>query len=100
MVAEYARSQYRGLVNMMKYGIFSGESTKGKNEVQYNQWIFKVEDSQKMYGEAIVREAIICSLKGKVAHTIHYLGHNTSVLAMINKLNTVYGVVVSYDVLM
>ena len=52
-----------------------------------------------MYGEALVREAIICSLEGKVAHTICNLGHNASMLAMVNKLNTVYGAVVSYNVL-
>ena len=100
MVTEYGRNQYRGLVNIPKYGIFSMEPPQGKNEVQYDHWIFEVEDSQKMYGEALVREAIICSLKGKVAHTIHYLGNNTSVLAMLNILNSVYRVVVNCDVLM
>ena len=39
---------------------------------------FKVEDYQKAYEEALVREAIICSLKGKVACIICYLGHNAS----------------------
>ena len=47
----------------------------------------------------MVKEAII-HFKSKVAHTIHYLGHNASMSAMINKLNTVNGAVVSYDVLM
>ena len=65
MVTEYARRQCGGLVNMPKYDIFSGEPPQGKNEVQYDQWIFEVEDSQKMYGEALVREVIICSLKAK-----------------------------------
>ena len=51
MVAEYARCQYRGLVNMSKYGIFSGEPPQGKNEVKYDQWICEVEDSQKTYGK-------------------------------------------------
>ena len=46
-----------------------------------------------------MREAIICSLKGKAAHTICYLGHNASVSAMLDKLNIVYGMEVSYDVL-
>ena len=50
MVIKYARGQYRGLINMPKYGIFSGELPQDKNEVQYDQWIFEVEDSQKMYG--------------------------------------------------
>ena len=49
---------------------------------------------------ALVMEAIIHSLKGKVAHTICYLRHNASVSAMLDKLNTVYVVVVSYHVLM
>ena len=61
---------------------------------------FELADSQKMYGEALVREAMIHSLKGKVACTICYLGHNASMSAMLNKLNTVYGAVASYDLLM
>ena len=85
---------------MPKYGIFSGEPHHGKNEVQYDQWIFEVKESWKMYGEVPVREAIIHSLKGKVAQTIHYLGHNSTMLAMLNKLNTVYGAIVIYDMLM
>ena len=27
---------------MPKYGIFSGEPPQGKNEVQYDQWIFEI----------------------------------------------------------
>ena len=50
-------------------------------------------------GEALVREAIIVSLKDNVAYTIHYLGHHTSISTMLNELNTVYGVVASYDML-
>ena len=46
-----------------------------------------------------MREAIICSFKGKVAHTICYPGHDTSVLAILDKLNGVYGAVASYDML-
>ena len=53
-----------------------------------------------MYEEALVREAIIYSLKGKLACTICYLGHYTSVSAKFDKLNNVYEAVVSYDVLM
>ena len=100
MATEHARGQYRGLVNMSKYGIFSGEPPLGKNEVQYYQWIFEVEDSWQMYEEVLVREAIIHSLRGKAAFTICYLGYNPSFLARIDKLNTVYRVVASYDILM
>ena len=60
----------------------------------------RVEESRKTYGEALVREAIIHCLMGRATHTIHYLGHNTSVSAMLDKLNTVYGAVASYNVLM
>ena len=77
-------------------GSFSGELPQGKNKVQYDQWIFEVEESWKIYGEALVREAIIHSLKGKAAHTICYLGHNTSVSAMLDKLNAVNGAIESY----
>ena len=99
IVREYARSLYGSLINISKYGIFSGEPPQGKNEVQYDQSIFEVGDSQKTYGKALVREAIIHSHKGKATHTICYLGHNASVSDMLNKLNTIYAVVVSYDVL-
>ena len=76
-------------MNMPKYRIFIGEPPQGKNEVKYNQWIFEVEESQKTYGEALVREAIICSHKGKAACTTHHLEHNAFVSAMLDKLNTV-----------
>ena len=85
---------------MPKYGVFHEEPTQGKNEVQDNEWTFEVEESRKTYGEALVRKALLHSLKGKVAHTIHYMGDNASMSAMLNKLNTVYGAVASYDVLM
>ena len=76
-------------MNMAKYGVFSGEPPQSKNEVQYDQWIFKVEESWKTYEDALVWEAIIHSLKGKAVHTIHYLEYNTSALAMLDKLNIV-----------
>ena len=85
---------------MPKYGVFSGEPTWGKNEVQYDQWIFEVEESRKIYGEVFVREAIICYLKCKVAHTICYMGHNASMPAMFDEMNIVYGAVASYNTLM
>ena len=72
MVAKYACTKYGGLMNMPKYGIFSGEPPWGKNEVQYDQWICEVEESRKTCGEVLVREAIIFSLKGKMVHTICY----------------------------
>ena len=100
MVAEYAQCEYGSFIDMSKYGIFSGKPLQGKNEVQYDQWIFEVEESWKTYGEAWVREAIIHSLKGKAAHTICYLGHNNSLSFMLYKLNTIYGAIASYNMLM
>ena len=76
---------------MEALSIYPSMASQGQNEVQYNQWIFEVEDSWKTYGEALVREVIIHSLKGKAVCTTPYLGHNASMLAMLNKLNTVYG---------
>ena len=38
-----------------------------------------------------MREAMIHSLKGKVAWTIYSLGHSTSMSAMLDKLDTVMG---------
>ena len=100
LVAKYVWAQYGVLMNMSKYGILSREPPQGKNKVQYDQWIFEVEESRKTYGEALVREVLISSLKSKVAHTICYLGYNASMSAMLDKMNTVYSAVVSYDVLM
>ena len=65
VVTGYATCQCGGLVNIPKCGIFSWEPPQGKNEVQYDQWIFEVEDSQTTYGEALVREAIIHSSRVK-----------------------------------
>ena len=85
---------------MPKYGIFSGDPPQGKINVQYDQWIFEVEESWMTYGEALVREAIIHSLKGKAACTFCYLGHHASVSVMLDKLNTVYGTMLSCNMLM
>ena len=98
VITGYARSQYRGLVSTPKYGMFSGENPQGKKEIQYNQWIYEV-DSWKKHGEALGREAIIHSLKGKPIHTICHLGHNASVPFMLDKLKTVYEALTSYVVL-
>ena len=71
VVAEYVRSLY-GALSIYLSMLFMEEPLQGKNEVKYDQWIFEVEDSQKTYGEALVRGAIVWSLKGKAPHTICY----------------------------
>ena len=99
-VIEYARSQYRGLVNSLNMVSSVGNLIRVKMRSNMSNGFLRWKIPGKTYGEALVREAIIHSLKGKAAQTIHYLGHNASVSAMITKLNTVHGAVVSLAVLM
>ena len=77
---------------MPKYGMFNKEPPHGKNEVQYDQWIFEVQELQKTYEEALVREAIIFSLKGKAWPALStILGIMPLCQTCSDKLNADYG---------
>ena len=47
--------------------MFHGEEASCKNEVSFEQWVFKVRSVQEFNSEPVVREAIIKSLEGTKA---------------------------------
>ena len=55
---------------------------------------------QQSYAEPLVREAIIWSVRGWAADLVCFLGTNADVEKTITKLETAYGTVLGYDVLM
>ena len=62
--------------------------------------MYEVKCSRGNYGEVTLWEWITRFLKGKVSDTIQYLGEDASVSIILEKLETVYGAVASYDILM
>ena len=55
---------------------------------------------QQSYAEPLAREAIIRSVRVWAADLVCFLGTNTHVEKIISKLETAYGTVSEYDVLM
>ena len=48
--------------------------------------------------EANLREGLVWSLDGGMAHLVQYLGPQALVTEIINKLELVYGTVASFDI--
>ena len=82
-----------------KFGIFSANSTQ-KGEVSIEQWAFEVKSVMQIPTEVTLREGIVLSLHGAVADLVWYLGPQTPVSEIINKLELIYGTVGSFDILM
>ena len=54
---------------------------------------------QQNYAKPLVREAIVQSVKGQAADVVCFLGTSAAV-KIITKLETAYGTILKYDVLM
>ena len=83
-----------------KINPFSGSEVVGKGEVSYAQWAYEVKTLQPSYGENLLREGILRSLKGTAADLVRYLGPQASLQKILDKLETVYGAVSTFDQLM
>ena len=83
-----------------KISTFSGNMALGKTEVSYKQWSHKVQCIKDTYLESVVRESIMRSLKGAAADMAHYMGPTASVSKILEKLSVIFGMVVSFDILM
>ena len=78
---------------------FFGDTPPNKGEVSFDQWLFEIKSIMDTYSETLLKEGIIQSLKGAAADIIHYLGPQASGANMLGKLDYVYGIVASFDVL-
>ena len=83
-----------------KISTFSGDVAPGKTEVSYEQWSHEVQCIKDHYPESVVRESIIRSLKGAAADMACYMGPTASVSKILEKLLVIFGMVVSFDMLM
>ena len=72
----------------------------GKMEVSFEQWHHKVQCIKDYYPESVIRESIVQLLKGAVADMARYMGPTTSVAYILQKLNTYFGTVALFDILM
>ena len=72
---------------------FQGEAT-------YNQWAFKVCSFKPWYQEEVLQQGIIQSLKSDTANMVWFLGPAPSIKAIPDKLDSLYGSVSTFDVMM
>ena len=81
--------------------IFSNvDSPLPKGEATYNQWAFEVRSLQSCSLEEVLWDGIIWSLKGNARDIVQVLGPATSVDVILEKLDSLYGSVSTFDVMM
>ena len=85
---------------MLRINTFSGKAMPGETEVSFEQWYHEVQCVKDYYPESVVRESIVRSLKGTVAHMARYMGPAASISDILQKLTVVFGTGASFDVLM
>ena len=85
---------------MPKFNTFSRDFTqKGEVSIQSNG-PFEIRSVMQSHTEATFREGIVQSLCGAMADLIWYLDLQALVAEIINKLELVYGIMASFDILM
>ena len=72
----------------------------GKMEVSFKQWCHEVQCIKDHYLESVVRESIVHSLKGAAADMARYMGPTTSMANILQKLTIIFGIEVSFYMLM
>ena len=71
-----------------------------KDEASFEQWSYELQTLRKTYSESALREGIQRSLKGAAVERVQNMGPDTSLDAIIKKINIIYANVKSYDILM
>ena len=90
-----------GALGTPHLAIFSGvDPPLPKGEATYNQWTFEVHSIESCYQEGVLWEGIIWSLKGHAANMVQFLGPTPSVDAILDKLDSLYGLVYTFDIMM
>ena len=87
-------------ISTPKISTFSGNVAPGKTKASYKQWSHKVQCIKDHYPESVVRESIMRSLKGAAADMACYMGPTAGVSEILEKLLVIFGMVMSFDVLM
>ena len=87
-----------GALGTPHLAIFSASDPPlAKGEATCNQWAFEVCRLQSPYQEGVLWEGIIWSLKGDVANMVWFLGPAPSVEAILDKLDSLYRSVSTFD---
>ena len=81
-----------------KFETFSGSDVLGKEEVSFEP--FECKTVEPHYKESLMQEAILHSLKGSATSLVLFVGPNTTVKTILQKLETVYSTVASFETLM
>ena len=85
-------STVRGLLNKPpKFSNFSGEEPTPKNEVGFEAWLFRVQSVIRQYTKAALKEGILRSLTGGAANAIRFLGPESGVGDILDRLEHQYG---------
>ena len=80
--------------------MFHAEEAPGKNEVSFEQWLSEVRSVQGLYAEPVFWKAVLKSLKASEANFVRYMRPKVELEGIISKLETMYGIVASFNVLM
>ena len=87
-------------IDAIHLSIFSGDIPQNKGKVSYDQWAYRVKGVRGLYSESVPKEGKIRSLKGFAVDNMQYLDPHSTVDEVLEKLNSVYGNVAPFDVLM
>ena len=79
---------------------FSCKATPGNMEVSFEQWNHEVQCIKDHYPKSVVQGSIVRSLKGAVVDITQYMSSTASISDIFQKLMVIFGMVVSFDVLM
>lgn len=84
----------------LKLPIFSGDEVRQKHEADFKSWLFKVNMMTGTVPENNLRQLIIDSLRGSASELVMFLGLDTPVTTIIDRMKNQFGDVSSADVLM
>ena len=85
------------------FGLFIWEVNWGKvpkGEVSYVHWVNKVKNTHDDHPAAVLKDSMVKSLRNNEYDIVRYLGLKATVMSILNKLEQIYGMVASYDILM
>ena len=83
-----------------KLSILDGGENPAKHESMYQQWIFDMRSLQRIYPKAQMKEVIPHSVKVVAAGIVRSLESDAQVECVLEKPETVYGIVMRLDVLL
>ena len=87
-------------LDTLRMNTFSGDATPGKTKVYFEQWYHDVHCIKDHYLEAVACKSIIWLLKGPAVDMASCMGPTASIAHILQKLSIIFGMVVSFNVVM